>query len=124
MKRVEVLMKSSFLDTFKDSATRLGISEYEVSDVRLSPSSAVRERRRRYRGQEYTLDLLSGVKVEFVTYDEEARRVAENILAEIAADSIAIFSLDEIIRISTIAGHRVSLSRTERGDYEIANVTH
>jgi len=123
MKRVEVVMRSSALDTFRESAARLGISEYDISEVRLSPSSAVKERRRLYRGQEYTVDLLSGVKVEFITSDAEARPVAENIITLIAADSIAISSLDEVISMSTIAGQPVPRSRTDRGDCEIAGVT-
>ncbi len=101
MKRVEVVMKSSALDTFKESAGRLGISEYTVSDVRLSPSFAIKEGRRLYRGQEYTLDLLSGVKIEFVALDEDARRLARNILTVVAPDSMAISSLDEIISMCT-----------------------
>ena len=67
MKRVEVVMTSSAFHTFKDSAAHLGIGEYDVSDVRLSPNLAVKERQRLYRGQEYMLDLLSRVKVEFLS---------------------------------------------------------
>ena len=124
MKRVEVVMKSSALDTFKDSATRLGISEYDVSDVRLSPSLAVRERRRLYRGQEYTLDLLSGVKVQFAVLDEDAKQVAQNLLTLVAPDSIAISAIDEVISMSTSASDSVPRSRTERGASEMTSIRH
>jgi nitrogen regulatory protein PII len=124
MKRVEVVMKSSALDTFKDSAASLGISEYDVSEVRISPSLAVKERQRLYRGQEYTLDLLSRVKVEFAIFDEDARRVAQNIFALAAPDSIAIFALDELITMSTSSDQTVPRSRTENGDSDMPAITH
>jgi nitrogen regulatory protein PII len=89
-------MKSSALDTLRESAARLGISEYDVSDVRRSPSFAVKERQRLYGGQEYTLDLLSRVKVEFAILDEDAKQVAQNILTLVAPDTIAISALDEV----------------------------
>lgn len=124
MKRMEVVMKSSAFDRFRESATRLGISEYDVSDVRLSPGFAAEERRRFYRGQEYNLDLLARVKVEFAVYDEDAKPVAQNLLTLVAPDSIAIFALDEVISISTSAVHRESLPRTEHSASEMMGIGH
>ena len=124
MKRMEVVMKSSALDTFKDSAARLGISKYDVSDVRLSPSLAVKERQRLYRGHEYTLDLLSRVKVEFAVLDEDAKQVAQNILTLVAPDTIAISALDEVISMSTSSGSSAPRSPTERGVSNITTVIH
>jgi nitrogen regulatory protein PII len=124
MKKMEVVMKSSAFTTFRESATRLGISEYDVSDVRLSPSFAVKERRRLYRGQEYNLDLLSRVKVEFAVFDGEAKPIAQDLLKAVAPDSIAISALDEVISIATSPDHSVLLSRTQRSASEIASVTH
>jgi nitrogen regulatory protein PII len=123
MKKMEVVMKSSGFDTFRASATRLGISEYDVSDVRLSPSFAVAERRRFYRGQEYNLDLLSRVKVEFAVFDGDAKPVAQALLTLVAPDSIAISVLDEVISMSSSADHAVPLSRIH-GACEIASITH
>ena len=124
MKRLEVVMKSSALDAFKDSAASLGISEYDVSEVRLSPSFALKERQRLYRGQEYTLDLLSRVKVEFAVFDEDAKQVAQNVLTLTAPDTIAIIALDELITMSTISGKTVSHSRTEHGSHEVPTAIH
>jgi nitrogen regulatory protein PII len=124
MKRVEVVMTSSALHTFKDSAAHLGIAEYDVSDVRLSPNLAVKERRRLYRGQEYTLDLLSRVKVEFAIQDEYARPAAQSILTLVAPDTIAIFPLDEVISMTATASSSVPRSRTERGAPEVASIIH
>jgi len=124
MKKMEVVMKSSAFDTFRESATRLGISEYDVSDVRLSPSFAAAEPRRFYRGQEYNLDLLSRVKVEFAVLDGDAKPVAQDLLTLVAPDSIAISALDEVISMSSSGEHPVPLSRTQRGASEIASITH
>lgn len=115
MKRVEVVMKALAFDTFKDAAGSLGIAEYEVSDVRLS--FATKERRRFYRGQEYTVDLHSGIKVEFLASDEDARTVAQDIFTHVAPDSIRITPLDEIISMPTgavYAGRSSSPSATAR----------
>ena len=124
MKRVEVVMKISALDTFKDSAPRLGISEYDVSEVRRSPSSALRERQRLYRGQEYILDLLSRVKVEFAMPDEDARPVAQNILALVDPDTIAISALDEVINMSSSSRSSVTPSRTNCRVSSMSGVIH
>jgi nitrogen regulatory protein PII len=124
MKRVEVVMKSSALNTFKSSAASLGISEYDVSEVRVAPNLLLRERQRLYRGQEYTLDLLSRVKVEFAVFDDEAKRVAQNILTLTAPDTIAIFALDKLISVSNTSGQAVARSRTEHSDRKLPNVIH
>jgi nitrogen regulatory protein PII len=124
MKRVEVVMRLSALEAFKDSAQSLGIFEYDVSEVRLSPTVVVKERQRLYRGQEYTLDLLSRVKVEFAVFDGDAKSVAQHVLKLAAPDRIAIFALDELITTSTSSGQSVPRSRTENGDAEIPVITH
>jgi nitrogen regulatory protein PII len=123
MKRVEVLMKSSALDIFKDCAPRLGISEYDVSDVRLSVSCAV-EQRRVYRGHEYNLDLVPGVKVEFVAFDEDAREVAENIFTLVAPERVVLWPLDEIISIPATTLRIVPRSPTESRAPETVRVAH
>lgn len=124
MKKMEVVMKSSAFDRFRESASRLGISEYDVSDVRISPSLVVKECRRLYRGQEYTLDFLPGVKVEFVAFDEDAREIAGNILTLVAPERIVIFPLDEVISMSTSSVHAAPRPSSERGAPEIATFAH
>ncbi len=123
MKRVEVLMKSSALEAFKECAPRLGISEYDVSDVRLSVSSAVKPRRV-YRGQEYTLDLVPGVKVEFVAFDEDATEVAENIFTLVSPERVVLWPLDELISIPATTLHIAPRSSTEGRASEIVRLAH
>ena len=124
MKRVEVVMKSWGLDAFKESASRLGISEYDVSEVRLSPSLAVQERRRLYRTRGYTLDLIAGVKVEFVASDEDAMRLAHEILTAVTADTIAIFSIDEVVTKSRTSRGAALSPSVEGCTSELPSVTH
>jgi nitrogen regulatory protein PII len=57
----------------------------------------VRERQRLYRGQEYSADLLTRVKVEFAVSDGAASSVSNEILTILAPDQIAISTLDEVI---------------------------
>jgi nitrogen regulatory protein PII len=121
MKRVEVLMKSSALDTFKECAPRLGISEYDVADVRLSVSCANKQRRV-YRGHEYTLDLVPGVKVEFVAFDEDAREVAENIFTLVAPERVVLWPLDELISIPATNLRVVPRTSSDRRAAEIVRV--
>lgn len=117
-------MRSSSLDTFTESAAAWGISEYTVSDVGLSPGFAVKERKRLYRGTEYNPDLLARVKVEFAVFDEQVQRLAQEVLTLISPDSIAISPLEEVISMSSIAGHRVPRSRTEQRSSEVVTVMH
>ena len=124
MKKLEVVMKSSAFNTFREYAPRLGISEYDLSEVRLSPGFAVRERQCLYRGQEYSLDLLSRVKVEFAVLDEDAKPVAQHLLTMLAPDRIAISTVDEVISMSANVGPVDAVSRTERGASQVAPISH
>ena len=124
MKKLEVVMKSSGFDLFKEFAPRLGISEYEVTEVRISPSAAIPEGRRLYRGQEYTADLLSRIKVEFTVIDQAARSIARDILAMLAPDRIAISTLDEVLSTAVGVQHNLSIAPAERGTSEIPRVIH
>jgi nitrogen regulatory protein PII len=124
LKRVEVLLKSSALNTFEEVAKTLGISEYDVSEVRLSPNLAVKERRRLYRGQEYTLDLLPAAKVEFIASDDGAKVITQNILALITPERVMVSSLDEIVGADINTNKAAALPYTERTLHNLANVTH
>jgi nitrogen regulatory protein PII len=125
MKKLEVVMKPSGLDLFKEMAPRLGISEYDVSQVRISPNTASSERRRLYRGQEYAVDLLARIKVELRVIDQAAKSVARDILAMLAPDRIAISTIDEVLSASVGADHDdLSIAPAERGSSEIPRVIH
>jgi nitrogen regulatory protein PII len=124
MKKLEVVMKSSAFDIFSQSAASLGISGYEVSEVRVSPSFAFRERQRLYRGHQYAVDLLSRVKVQFAVVDGAAKSLARDLITLLTPDSIAVSTLDEVISMPAGADHTVSISHTERGASEMTRVIH
>jgi len=124
MKKLEVVMKSSAFDVFTNSAAGLGISGYEVSDVRVSPTAAFQERRRLYRGHQYAVDLLSRVKVQFSVVDEVAKALARELINLLAPDSIAISTLDEIVGMPASANHTVPLSHSASSPTESARVIH
>jgi hypothetical protein len=92
--------------------------------VRISPSAAIPEGRRLYRGQEYTADLLSRIKVEFTVIDQAARSIARDILAMLAPDRIAISTLDEVLSTAVGVEHNLSIAPAERGTSEIPRVIH
>ncbi len=123
MKKLEVVMKSSAFDVFTNSAASLGISGYEVSDVRVSPNAVFQERRRLYRGHQYAVDLLSRVKVQFPVVDEVAKSLARELINLLAPDSVAISTLDEITMPAS-TNHTVPLSHTATSSVETARVIH
>ena len=123
MKKLEVVMKSSAFDLFKESATGLGISEYDVSQVHLSPSSSFRKRQRLYRGQEYREDLSARVKVEFALADAIAKPVAREIVSMLAPDRITIATV-EVIDMAAGADQAVSAANADRTTSETPRVLH
>jgi nitrogen regulatory protein PII len=124
MKKLEVIMKPAAFVTFRASAARLGISEYDVSEVRLSTRVAVAEGRRCYHGQEYDLELLSRIKVEFALFDEKAKPVAQDLLVLVAPDTIAISPLEEVVSISGDDSPTIPLARPSRNHPEMIAVAH
>jgi len=124
MKKLEVVMKASAFDMFTESATSLGISGYEVSDVRVSPNSAFHERQRLYRGHQYVVDLLSRVKVQFPVVDAAAKALARELVTMLAPDSIAISTLDEMVSLPADADHTVPISHPTTAPAEIARIIH
>lgn len=101
MKRVEAVIKCADLDAFKEAAANLGVFEFDVSEVRRSPGVGFQERRRLYRGQEFTVDLLSRLKVEFVVFDDDAKAIVHALLELLRPESVAIFKIDEVVRMGT-----------------------
>ncbi len=124
MKKLEIVMKSSAFDSFKQSAPDLGISEYQVSEVRVCPAAPLRKPRRVYRGQEYSEELWSRVKVEFALADAVAKPVAREIVTMLAPDRVAISTLDEVIDIANVAEEAASVVHTNQDASETSRVFH
>src|ERR1700680_4182695 len=98
MKSVEIVTTSSALDAFRDCAARLGISDYDVYEVRHSSNANLEERKRFQLGRAYCVDFLPRVKVEFTVFDEDAKAVAQTLLKMVNVDSVAIYKIEELVR--------------------------
>jgi nitrogen regulatory protein P-II 1 len=102
MKRIEAVITPYALDTFKEATPKLGIAEFDVVHVYCS-SRATIERRRFYRGCEYTVDLIPRLRLEFVLFDDDVQTTLHELLELVHPESIAVFTLDQTI--SPAKGH-------------------
>ncbi|HXN85725.1 MAG TPA: P-II family nitrogen regulator [Candidatus Binataceae bacterium] len=100
MKRVEMVTTSSALETFRDHASRLGIADYDVYEVRHSSRANLEERKRFQQGRAFCVDFLPRVKVEFVVFDEDAKAITQALLKTMNPDSVALYNIEEMVRPS------------------------
>jgi nitrogen regulatory protein PII len=102
MKRIEAIISRSSLDSFKEAAPRLGISEFELVEVyRLGPGcETVEGGKGLYRGIDYRAELLPRLRVEFVTFDDDVQKTLHDLLQVIDPESISVFRLDQEVRIA------------------------
>jgi len=105
MKRIEAVIAPWALDAFKEAAPRLGISEFDLVEVYRSGRATVEGQRRFYRGSEYTADL-PRLRLEFVLFDHDVQTTLHHLVKLIHPESIAVFTLDQIVRTTPPAnGH-------------------
>jgi len=101
---VTAIIKPFKLDDVKAALTELGLAGMTVSEVR--GFGRQRGHTEVYRGAEYTVDFVPKVRVEVLTDDGEAARVAEAITnaartGKIGDGKVWIMPLDGITRIRT-----------------------
>ena len=104
MRLVTAIVKPFKLDDVKDALTQLGLPGITVTEVR--GFGRQRGHTEVYRGAEYTVDFVPKVRVEVLTDDGEAARVAEAITnaartGKIGDGKVWIMPLDGITRIRT-----------------------
>jgi len=75
MKRIEAIITPWTLDAFKQTASWLGITEFDIVKVYRSGCEAVKSKRLVYRGHEFTEDLVPRLRVEFVLLDDNVLSV-------------------------------------------------
>jgi nitrogen regulatory protein PII len=95
MKRIELIIEPSTLDSFIEAARAMGLSDFDVTEVRHSPSHGRRERQRLYRGQTWIIDLEERIKVDINVGDEAATRTAHALIARVKPESVAILRLEQ-----------------------------
>ncbi len=96
MRRIDLILDNSALETFKENAFGLGISEFDVCEVRRWGAAHL-ERQRLYRGNSFVTDLVERAKVEFLVADEDVKAVVHWLLATVHPDSVSILKVDEIV---------------------------
>jgi nitrogen regulatory protein PII len=98
MKRIEAVITPSALDSFKEAAFRLGISEFELVEVYRLGCETLDRGNGLYRGSEYRSELSSRLRVEFVMFDDDVQKALHGLLQLVHPDSISVFRLDEEVR--------------------------
>ena len=104
MKMVYAILRPHRLQDVKEALADLGVVGMTVTDVR----GAGRQKGQveRYRGSEYTIDLLAKIKIEVAVLDDQCEEVVQAIrrasyTGEIGDGKIFILPLEDSIRVRT-----------------------
>ncbi len=104
MKLVTAVIKPFKLDEVKEALTAFGVAGMTVSEAR--GFGRQRGHTEVYRGAEYTVDFVPKVKVEVLTDDDDADRVADAIVTaartgKIGDGKVWVSPVDSVVRIRT-----------------------
>jgi len=104
MRLVTALVKPFKLDEVKEALTELGLPGITVTEAK--GFGRQRGHTEVYRGAEYTVEFVPKVRIEVLTDDDEARRVADAIVnaartGQIGDGKVWISPVDTIIRVRT-----------------------
>jgi len=98
MKRIEAVITPWTLDTFREAAPELGISEFDIIEVYRAGCTTNQGRQRLYRGRKFAADLLPRLKLEFVLFDDDVQSTLHQLLELVRPESIGVFQLDQTHR--------------------------
>ncbi len=104
MKRVEAIVRPERLEDVKDALVSLGHAGLTVTEVK--GHGIQKGITQQWRGQEYTIDLLSKVSVVAVVNDHEVDDVVEAIVSAARSDRIGdgkifVSPIEQVVRIRT-----------------------
>jgi nitrogen regulatory protein P-II 1 len=104
VKLVTALVKPFKLDEIKDALTTLGLAGITITEAK--GFGRQRGHTEVYRGAEYTIEFVPKVRIEVLTEDENARRVADTIVeaartGQIGDGKVWISPVETIIRVRT-----------------------
>jgi nitrogen regulatory protein P-II 1 len=104
MKKIEAVIKPFKLDDVKDALTQLGLPGITITESK--GFGRQRGHTEVYRGAEYKVEFVPKVRIEVLTDDDEARRVADTIVeaartGQIGDGKVWISPVDTIIRVRT-----------------------
>ena len=104
MRLVTALVKPFKLDDVKDALTQLGLPGITITESK--GFGRQRGHTEVYRGAEYKVEFVPKVRIEVLTDDDDARRVADTIVnaartGQIGDGKVWISPVDTIIRVRT-----------------------
>ncbi len=104
MKLVMAIIRPHKLQEVKDALSELGLAGLTITEVR--GHGRQRGQVEKYRGLEYTIDLLPKVKIEVVCDDHRKDEVIETIMnaartGEIGDGKVFVIPIEESIRVRT-----------------------
>jgi nitrogen regulatory protein PII len=104
MKLITAIVRPHKLQDVKDALSKIGVTGLTVTDVR--GAGKQKGQVERYRGSEYSIDLLAKSKIEIATADDQCEDAIEAIrktacTGEIGDGKIFISNLEDAIRIRT-----------------------
>lgn len=104
MKKIEAIIKPFKLDEVKDALNEIGIQGMTVTEVK--GFGRQKGHTELYRGAEYVVDFIPKIKLEIITSDLLADKVAGIIeqvarTGKIGDGKIFIYQVDEVVRIRT-----------------------
>jgi nitrogen regulatory protein PII len=104
MKKVEAIIKPFKLDDVKEALTEMGIQGMTISEVK--GYGRQKGHKEIYRGAEYAVDFIPKLKIEIVTSDDMAEKVADQIagaanMGKIGDGKIFIIPVEGALRVRT-----------------------
>jgi nitrogen regulatory protein P-II 2 len=104
MKLIIAIIRPHKLQEVKDALSRVGVAGLTVTDVR--GAGKQKGQVERYRGSEYSIDLLAKCKIEVAITDDQCEEAIQVIrknatTGEIGDGKIFILNLDDAMRIRT-----------------------
>ncbi len=104
MKKIQAIIRPFKLDELKIALVKVGVTGITVSEVR--GFGRQKGQTERYRGSEYTVELLQKIQVEIVVTDEQVDRIITQIIAavrtgEIGDGKIFVSPVTQVVRIRT-----------------------
>jgi nitrogen regulatory protein PII len=104
MKLITAIVRPHKLQDVKDALSKIGVTGLTVTDVR--GAGKQKGQVERYRGSEYSIDLLAKCKIEVAAADDQCEDAVQEIrksgyTGEIGDGKIFIYKLEDAIRIRT-----------------------
>lgn len=104
MKKVEAIIRMEKLDDVREALEKMGYPGMTVT--RVEGHGRQKGLVEQFRGREYKVELLPKIKLEVVSHDKDAEKIAESIArtaktGEIGDGKIFISSIENVIRIRT-----------------------